>query len=48
MVPWLLAAVARQMPVTTARRLQMQGAHPHLCRYIFGAAAKKLKIELKY
>jgi ABC-type Na+ efflux pump permease subunit len=25
-----LAAVARQMPVNTARRLQMQGAHPHL------------------
>jgi hypothetical protein len=42
-----VAAVAQQMPITTARCLQMQlwGASTPA---VVGAAAKKLKIELKW
>jgi hypothetical protein len=34
------------MPVTNARRLQMQGVHPH--KHVLGAAAKKYNQNLNY
>jgi hypothetical protein len=39
-----VAAVARQMPVTKARRLQMQGAHPYLPA-VFGTVGQRSSPE---
>jgi hypothetical protein len=48
-----VTAVARQMPVASARRFQMQGAHPHAWPAVLRAAAPIIivfdcPIELNY